>query len=305
MNWSRLRLPRPGECNWVLFDLPVRLTNWPSRINIVRQRASGNSQVASIIQIEVANVATLLDAARKVCLGFGRTAYWFRGHARADWSLVPSVHRDYSSVGERNLMGRFLMSAPTRHSRCPEIRDGAPWLCLMQHFGLPTRLLDWTGSLLASVYFAVSYDPMPGPAAVWVLVPSELNKASSHKSDSTFLIHGPEAMPLVKGAFDGGLESDDVLAVLGQDVDLRMTVQQGAFTIHGDATPLEQRSGAERFLAQFVIPENAKPTFDDELWVLGMRRSALFPDLGNLAKDLANDRRLIPKRSRASPPVTY
>ncbi len=256
-----------------------------------------------IIQIEVTNIATLLDAARKVCLGFGRTAYWFRGHARAEWNLVPSVHRDYASVGERNLTGRFQMSAPTRYSRCPEITDGAPWLCLMQHFGLPTRLLDWTGSLLAGVFFAVAYDPKPGPGVVWVLVPSELNKASSHKSDSTFLIHGPEAMSLVKAAFDGGLESDAVLAVLGQDVDLRMAVQQGAFTLHGDATPLEQNSSAERFLAQLVIPEKAKPTFDDELWVLGMRRSMLFPDLANLAEDLANEWRLIPKKSRASPPV--
>lgn len=249
------------------------------------------------IEREVTNVASLLETVRSVCKGFGRTVYWFRGHAQADWRLVPSVLRDYATDSERNLMGRFRMAAPTRYEKCPEIDDIASWICLMQHFGLPTRLLDWTASLLAAAFFAVSYDPpRPGPAAIWVLVPSELNKASPHAADITFLIHGPEARPLLRIAFDGGAPVDTVLALLGQDVDLRMTVQQGAFTLHGNESPLELKAGADKFLAKMIIPEAAKAVFDDELWVLGVRRSGLFPDLGNLAKDLASDSRLIPKR---------
>lgn len=89
-----------------------------------------------------------------------------------------------------------------------------------------------------------------------------------------------------------------MLAAVGQDVDMRMTIQQGTFTIHGDATPLEERSGAWDFLAKFIIPEEAKDTFREELWVLGVRRSTLFPDLGNLAEDLANDWRLVPKNNQ-------
>jgi hypothetical protein len=256
----------------------------------------GSKSLSTIIEREATNVASLIDRARELCLGFGRTVYWFRGHAGADWKLVPSVHRDYDNVGERNLMGRFRMGAPTRYSKTPEITDVGSWICLMQHFGLPTRLLDWTGSLLAAVYFAIASNPRSGPAAVWILVPSELNK-SSIGVDHTCLIHGSEVRPLLASAFDGAPGTDIVIAALGQDIDLRMTVQQGSFTIHGDCTPLENKSGAERYLAKIIIPENAKRTFDDELWVLGIRRSMLFPDLANLAIDLAEDWRLIPKKS--------
>lgn len=167
----------------------------------------------------------------------------------------------------------------------------------MQHFGLPTRLLDWTASPLAALYFAVSDEPRPGPAAVWALVPSELNHASRHGQQATLVLTGPEARPLLAAAFERGALVDEVLAVVGQDVDVRMTVQQGAFTIHGTDQPLEQRPGVERYLAKFVIPETAKERLAEELWFLGVRRSGLFPDLGNLAKDLASDLRTIPRRA--------
>lgn len=255
----------------------------------------------AIVETEVTDIATLIVAARKVLQGFGRTLYWFRGHASADWTLVPSVHRHYDNIGERNLLGRFRLAAPTRYSRCPEITDVASWIALMQHFGLPTRLLDWTGSLLAAAYFAVSYERKPGPAAIWVLLPSELNRASSYGRDVTFLLHGPEAGPFLVAASDGTPSPDEVIAVLGQDLDLRMTVQMGAFTLHGTGEPLERRMGAEEYLAKFVIPEEAKNTFDEELWVLGIRRSTLFPDLSNLAHELASDWRLVPRRSQNAP----
>jgi len=250
-----------------------------------------------ITKREVTNVASLLEATRSICCGFGKTVYWFRGHAQASWKLVPFVLRDYNKASEHYLMARFRLSAPTRYERCPELQDLARWICLMQHFGLPTRLLDWTASLMAAAFFAVTYDPKPGPAAIWVLVPSELNKMSPERKEVTFSIHGREAEPLLQIAFDGGEPVDTVLAVLGQDVDLRMTIQQGAFTLHGDSTPLEEKAGVDRALAKLIIPEKAKPTFDEELWVLGVRRSALFPDLSNLARDLANDWRIIPKKS--------
>ena len=240
-------------------------------------------------------MATLIEATRRVCSDFGKSEYWFRGHTDASWQLVPSVHRDYDNVAKRILLGRFRLAAPSRHAHCPELIDIAAWMCLAQHYGLPTRLLDWTSLLIAAAYFAVSYVPSPGPAAVWMLVPSELNRASSFGTDGLFMLHGPDVKPLLAAAVDGGPPNDSVLAALAPYQDLRIMVQQGAFTIHGDSTPLEHAKGAERFLAKFVIPEDARPTLDDELWVLGTRRSALFPDLANLALELRNDQRLAPK----------
>jgi len=246
-----------------------------------------------VIEVEITSTASFLDTSRRALSGFGRTVYWYRGHASATWLLVPSVHRTYDNVGEHSLMARFRLSAPTRREKCPELRDLAGWICLMQHFGLPTRLLDWTASPLAALYFAVSHEPQPGPAAVWVLVPSELNRASACRQDATLVLTGPEAKPLLEAAFEGGRQVDETLAVVGQDVDLRMTVQQAAFTIHGTDAPLEARPASETCLAKFLIPEAAKEHLAEELWVLGIRRSGLFPDLASLAKDLATDFRMI------------
>jgi FRG domain-containing protein len=99
--------------------------------------------------VEVRDIAKLINAVRQISRGFGHTQYWFRGHAFAGWKLVPSVHRNYDAQGEHNLMARFRLAAPTRYEKCPELQDWASWSSLMQHYGLPTRLLDWSGSLLA------------------------------------------------------------------------------------------------------------------------------------------------------------
>ena len=250
----------------------------------------------SLIEATVTGIGSLIAEARRVLLGFGKTRYWFRGHAEAAWELVPSVHRHYDNIGERNLMGRFRLGAPTRYANSPELTDVASWVALMQHFGLPTRLLDWTSSLLTAAYFAVEFEKRPGPALIWALFPSELNNVSSYGKDSGFLLHGPEAKPLLSAAFDGTNCADDVIAVLPSETDMRMSLQQGAFTLHASGQPLEQRSGANRYLARFLIPETSRNEMVDELWVLGVRRSALFPDLANLAAELSSDSRLIPRQ---------
>ena len=74
-----------------------------------------------------------------------------------------------------------------------------------------------------------------------------------------------------------------------------MTVQQGAFTLHGTNVALNKQPDAEGYLAKLVIPYASREKLKEELWVLGIRRSSLFPDLANLALDLATDDRRTPR----------
>ena len=47
---------------------------------------------------------------------------------------------------------------------------------MMQHYGAPTRLLDWTESPLLALYFALKQNYGYYDAAIWMLNPSALTK---------------------------------------------------------------------------------------------------------------------------------
>lgn len=248
-------------------------------------------------EIVIDSVAALLEALPRAFDHPTMRRDWFRGHSDAAWPLIPSVHRRYSPKDEVDLTATFRLKAPTRHSSCPANGDFARWLCLMQHFGLPTRMLDWTESPVVALFFAITAEPKECPACLWCLSPADLNVISTGRSSVAVLAHD-RVSALLQPAFLGGESPDTAVAVLGQDVDLRMTMQQACFTLHGGPTSLEALPNAETFLCKFSIPANARERLRKELWLLGMRRSALFPDIGNLAIELAQEWKLQGTRSR-------
>ena len=79
-----------------------------------------------------------------------------------------------------------------------------------------------------------------------------------------------------------------ILAVLTAQSDLRHMMQQSAFTIHGSDTPMDELQGAEGFLVRIRIPAASKTSFRQVLALYGVSRASLFPDLENLAKELAS-----------------
>jgi len=87
--------------------------------------------------------------------------HWFRGHNKAVSKLVPKVYRedyfrDYwpGNDLEQRLLQDFVRNAPSFESHLPNSDDHVSWLFLAQHYGLPTRLLDWSESILVALYFA-------------------------------------------------------------------------------------------------------------------------------------------------------
>ena len=213
---------------------------------------------------------------------------WWRGHVRRDWRLVPSVLRERGPRYEFNVAQRFHAKARTRYANCPPENDKAGWMFLMQHYGLPTRILDWSESLSVGLYFAVNeleYDNEPG--CLWGLDPSELN----HAQNNTRGIFG-YADPRVTAVFSMGFREPNprnvhpTFAIGAKEVDMRMLIQQSVFTIHGNSTALEDLSNRESFLQRIEIPAKLKPSLRGVLNFLGIRESYLFPDLEHLANEL-------------------
>ena len=102
----------------------------------------------------------------------------FRGHCcHPQYDLIPQIFRwkkideghsvsMYSQV-EYNIINDFISEACRFIKTIPE-NDIAAWVEIAQHFGVPTRLLDFTENPLVALYFAC-VGPPESNAAVWVL----------------------------------------------------------------------------------------------------------------------------------------
>src|SRR6266852_8142974 len=115
------------------------------------------------------SIATVLSALKQQAKP--KRLIWFRGQARKDWKLVPSLARKTIHLqAESALIKRFMQNA-TPHITT-SLRDEWEWIFLMQHYRASTRLLDWSESPLAALYFAVSEKEHMGAAgSVWCLDP--------------------------------------------------------------------------------------------------------------------------------------
>ena len=81
-----------------------------------------------------------------------RTETFYRGHADKDWKLLPSIFRTPNGVEKEHLLFRDMVAhEPQSFSECKSALD---YLVQMQHYGLPTRLLDMTTNPLVALYFA-------------------------------------------------------------------------------------------------------------------------------------------------------
>lgn len=225
------------------------------------------------------------EAFEKAQSHFGGRPF-FRGHANANWKLVPSVFRDWQEGRESHLFTSFVRQAQAIHQRCPKSDDLPGWLCLARHYSLPTRLLDWTESLLVAAYFAVSAEVTAGDAHIWALAPCHLNE----KCTNVFCLFGmnsPESRRLIQELknFPKPNLIDMALAASPSHVDLRMTLQRAMFSIHGSPKPLEDF--APECLYKFTIPAARRDQLSLHLRMAGLERHSLFPDLSNLAVSLA------------------
>jgi FRG domain len=224
------------------------------------------------------------------------TAIW-RGHADTDWALRAHVFRKpekppgISSYNETGLMGHFLARAPTRsHAKIPEPTDYFGWLFLGQHYGLPTRLLDWSESPLVALFFAVTEDYEDHDGCVWALWPGGLNNYFDASFDLV-QIRDTKVVDIAECAFVPGKQCDQVIiAIDGREIDLRMFVQMGRFTLHANGTPIETLLGSAKWLRKYIVPKEAKTKIRNQLAAFGIRRWNLFPDLSNLAADLRERR---------------
>jgi hypothetical protein len=243
------------------------------------------------MESEIRNIAELTTYLRTV-FHETKSTWWFRGHSDYSWKLLPGVWRNYSKEKESYMTREFLFKARTRTENFPSTSDNPGWLSLMQHHGLPTRLLDWSKSALIALYFAVydyhrhSKNPSNKDACLWLINPVELNGYFG-KEKLEYSLDTNLAKELIDQAFYTDRKQNlGVLAVSAIESHRRMIMQQSAYTIHSESRPLEELDNNDRWLKRIRIPQSVLPEIAYELEILGIKLSSIYPDLDNLAKEI-------------------
>ena len=81
--------------------------------------------------------------------------FYYRGHADRRWKLLPSIFRTSNGVEKEHLLFRDMVAhMPQSFSECKSALD---YLVQMQHYELPTRLLDVTKNPLVALFFACAF----------------------------------------------------------------------------------------------------------------------------------------------------
>lgn len=75
----------------------------------------------------------------------------FRGQSNLDWKLSPVISRLELEKNEKDIIDRFKIDKPDEYNSSMNFID---LLGKMQHFGYPTRLIDFTENPLIALYFA-------------------------------------------------------------------------------------------------------------------------------------------------------
>ena len=232
--------------------------------------------------------------------GAGGEGMLFRGQPNAGWPLIPRIARnrpptlstDSLLEIERRLTRAFLHRA---HTYLPPAlasigSDGVRVWTIMQHYGAPTRLLDWTASPYVAAYFAVRDllavgDP---PGAIWYFNIRYMQEGAQHQWGDNYLRlehfwghPGADALAR-KGAIPMTLEK-------AMD---RMSSQLAQFTIAGDpsadhwASITEAQAASDRpnDCGCIAINSELKAEFLRQLYGANVQAAALFPGLDGIGQ---------------------
>jgi len=237
---------------------------------------------------EIREFKDILDLLLQITSQYPGEELWWRGQSNYNWKLIPGIYRENRfKENEVNMNLIFRLNAKVRHNPCPGNDNFIEWLFLAQHYGLPTRLLDWTNSLLVALYFAAEdIQNHDSDGCLFCLLPTSLNK-NEINWDCKCVAESFQVQDITSVAFNRPTQNPTKIISLAPDqVDIRHMVQQTLFTIHGRTDPLEEINFPLPCVLKYKVTSGSKIEINAFLQHLGIKKSYLFPDLDHLADEI-------------------
>lgn len=223
---------------------------------------------------------------------------FFRGHSKQEYKLHPTILRG-NSLNEKELLNDFYHYSPRHlHNSYDFEDDRIKILAEMQHYGISTRLLDWTLAPLNALFFAVSGQNENGQdAEVIVFNPWKYNSkiVDYGKFPNIHNVH-IHARALLSATPDFNYINEYIqakyryrdlekhhlekpFAFVSNFLNDRILHQRGAFTIHGaDNKDLGEWTEFKDNSWRIIIDETTKEEIYNTLNKLYINHYSIYPD---------------------------
>lgn len=237
---------------------------------------------------EAQSLTEVLKWAEWIRVNTGPAEMWFRGQAAKSWSLITKLSRSPANR-ECDILDHFRRGAPSRTTKHYVTASHLQLMSLAQHYGAPTRLLDWSQSLLVALYFAVNGQTRKGTdAVIAVLIPAQLNRhkglvgALPTDGSGNVDVLAEQSMSSERSS------AGEVLAFRPTQVDERQRIQCGVFTLHATSLSLEEHPDASDAVYKITVAASAIEQIKADLEELfAITRGYLFPDWQGLGDEAA------------------
>jgi len=229
----------------------------------------------------------------------------YRGQKNKDWDISCSLSRDTGFLNnENNIIDEVIKERQSDFANC---KLPIEYLAKMQHYGLPTRLVDLTTSELCALYFAVEDDAEKSDGIVYIFVDNKLHQYNDKEINVLTMLafneksHANKMCKKYFEMFDATMEEEEFLEIcrgnyiikpdslFGNDNN-RLLVQQGTFLVCGNTVIGREIVNSLNFIDRnqatetIIIPYEYKNSIRDELDSIGISTRTVYPELPTYAE---------------------